>query len=137
MNDIIRVGEMERAYKMFFGPSPPEELEPTDQMGFFHWLLNDYVSGRFRRTITQEYLARNQERLTARDRKSLQEWADSYCSLFEVQRVEKGVGVELKDLLQGGVLFVNDITSSNNMAKWDCIFSRIRKEGTRTIFTAW
>ena len=136
MKENIKTAEMEQAFKMFFGPNPPAELAPTDQMGFFDWFLNDYVSGRFRRTITQEYLARNQERLTARDRKSLQEWTDSYCSLFEVQRVDKGVGVELKDLLLGGVLFVNDITSSNNMARWDSIFSRIRKEGSRTIFTA-
>ena len=52
-----------------------------------------------------EYLARHRERLSERDRKILQEWSDSYCSLFEVQRVEKGVGVELKDPFSGLVDF--------------------------------
>jgi hypothetical protein len=136
MKDTVKSGEMQEALTTFFGSAPTTELEGTDQMAFFDWLLNDYKPRHFRRTIPEEYLARHGERLTREDRKALRDWTRSYSSLFEVQSVKKGVGVELQDLLLDRRMFVHDISSSNAMAKWDCVFSRVRPEGQLMVFTA-
>ena len=135
LKDNVKTSEMQDALKMFFGHAPMAELVDTDQMAFFDWLLNDYTPRNFRRTIPQEYLVRHGDQLTRQDRKAVREWTSSYSSLFEVQSVKKGVGVELQDLLLDRRLFVHDITSSNG-ARWDCVFSRVRPEGHRMVFTA-
>ena len=132
----VKLGETQDALKMFFGRAPATELDDNEQIGFLDWLLNDYTPRHFRRTIPQEYLARHGEHLTLADRKAVREWTTSYCSLFQVQSVNKGAGVELKDLLLDRNLFIHDVEASNIVARWECLFTRVRVKETGTVFTS-
>jgi len=132
----VETGEMKRALKLFFGGSPPAELSDTDQISFFDWVLNDFPPRRFGRPVTEEFLDRNRETLSAEDRAALEDWLTSRYSLFEVQRVEPGTGAELKDLLLGGTFFVHDVSTSRTLVQWDCLLSRVRNDGDRKVFTA-
>lgn len=135
LKESVGKGEMEQALDKFFG-SRPSEMGQMEQVNFFDWLCNDYSPRRFGRPLAQEYLARNRSRLSARDRQALEDWTKSRYSLFEVQRVEPGTGVELKDLLLGETLFVHDVSSSEGLCQWDWLLSRIRPEEGRQVFTA-
>ena len=134
VGEVLGDKQMKQALKLFFA-EPVDEIREADQIAFFDWLLHDYTPPHLRRTVPEEYLARNRGRLPAADRAALEEWINSRHSLFEVQRVEPGEGVELTDLLMGDTFFVHDVTSSRTMVRWDQVLSRIADDEGRKVFT--
>jgi tetratricopeptide (TPR) repeat protein len=115
----------------------PDEVDPESPgaEGFIDWFAYDFRPGGTGRTLVEEYLRRHSARLTARERALLDSWRAARLGLFEVQRIETGIGVELKDLFAGGQFFVHDVSSSRSSAQWDCILTRVQEFEGRTIFS--
>ena len=133
--DILRKREIEEALSAFVGPAPADDF-PGDMLKieFTDWLTHDYIAPRLGRTLIEEYLRRDPGGLAPGDRSVLEEWKRSRYSLFEVQEVRPGSGVLVQDLLAGGEFFVHDVSSSNNMARWDCCLARFEETGGRAMF---
>lgn len=127
--------EIKGASRVFLGDTPPEGGPEDVQAVFFDWLLHDYEPRRFGRPVAAEYLARYRHTLSPDECRELEERIASRHSLFEVQRVEPGAGIELRDLLLDETLFVHDISSSKSFVAWDCLLARVRDCGNTKIFT--
>ncbi len=110
------------------------ELEEENQAAFLDWLLHDYVPAGRSRNVIEEYVHRERTRLTAQDRTILEGWSGSRLSLYEVQSVDEGTGMVLRDLLRGGDYSVNDRTVSEQLVRWDCTVCRIEPFRDRWIF---
>ncbi len=133
--DHVSAKEVKRASDIFLGDTLPEGGPEDVEAVFFDWLLHDYCPRGFGRPIPQEYLSRHRQRLSPEQRRELEERINSRHSLFEVQRVEPGTGIELRDLLLDDTLFVHDVRSSNSFVAWDCLLARVRDCGERKVFT--
>jgi len=123
----LRARDMDHAVALFFGGSLGAPLDDADKAPFVEWLIYDYVSPRLRRTLIEEFLARNRKQLTARECDFLERWSRSRYSLFEVQRVEPEKGIEIQDLLSGEVIFAHDVSASRQSARWDCVLIRVEE----------
>jgi hypothetical protein len=56
--------------------------------------------------------------------------------VFEVETVEEGRGIHLRDLATGDVIFVSDITASRQLVRGDCILSRIENLDGKSMFVS-
>jgi len=118
--------EQKQAVSLFFGPTPRQPESGDDpSIALMEWLVFDYVPPRLGRPMIVEFLERNREQLSSPVRRTLETWQYAHCRLLEVERVEPGIGVELRDLLTGGAWFVHDVSSSNTLAQWDVLLSRL------------
>ena len=90
-----------------------------------NWLVHDWVPHSVGTTVIELFLKRHGNRLAVRERDIVGAWARSYTDLFEVQSTKPGVGVELKSLTSGDVVFVHDIGCSTALTMWDGILSRV------------
>jgi hypothetical protein len=94
-------------------------------MALSDWMVHDWVAPRFNRTIMQEFLTRHGSSLTSRERELVEGWSRSVYSLYEVQGVTPGVGLELKDLISGETLFAHDKNISTQTSRWDALLTRV------------
>ncbi|HYM11506.1 MAG TPA: SEC-C metal-binding domain-containing protein [Bryobacterales bacterium] len=127
--------ELADAISECFGRSLPFDAEPSS-MVLMDWLIHDHALPRFGRPAIVEFLERNRSNLTAQECRLLEQWSGSRFSLFEVERIEPGAGIEVRDLLIGDSFFVHDVSSSNTLVRWDCILSRVIDCETRKEFSA-
>jgi hypothetical protein len=133
----LRKREMEESLLMFLGTELPAGVEEGSLTGeAMDWMLHDYVPPRFGHPIIEEFLKRSPGGLSPRQRQILEGWSRSRFSVFEVQEVREGSGVRLKDLLAGGEISVDDVTTSKWAVQWDCLLARIEELSGRHIFTA-
>ena len=120
--------DLEEATRLFFD-LPPEDVNPEsddDRMsGFFDWCIHDFRPRATGRTLIDECLRRRAGSLSRDELELLEAWKGSRFGIWEVQRVEKGSGVELKDWFEQDRLFVHDVSSSRSMVQWDCVLSRV------------
>jgi tetratricopeptide (TPR) repeat protein len=134
--ETLRKREIEEALAAFAGPAPTDDVaEDMARVEFLDWITHDYVAPRLGGTLIEEFLRRAPGGLAAGDRHMLEEWQRSRYSLFEVQEVRQGSGVQVRDLLAGGEFFVHDVSSSNHMARWDCCLARSEATGGRVMFS--
>jgi hypothetical protein len=120
--------EIEDAHVLFFDRDLSTANTPSEgETGFFEWLFVDYRPRSTGRTLVEEFLRRRGPRLPDDERALLESWREARFGIWEVQRIEPGRGVELKDLFAGEPVFVNDVSSSKSVAKWDCIVSYIHQ----------
>jgi len=96
-----------------------------DEISLIDWVVHDWVSPRTGRTMIQDLLADPSAGLSAREREALTAWSQSFVSLYEVQSVSTGVGIELKDLIFGQTDFVHDVSLSRQTVAWDIMFARV------------
>lgn len=119
---------------LLFWGRRPEELDTQLQSellhAFFEWYLYEFRPAATGRTLVEEYLRRRAGRLAAAERELLEAWRDARFGIWEVQRIEEGTGVELRDLLAGDQFFVHDVSCSRSVVRWDCLLGRIyRSQG--------
>jgi len=133
----LRKREMEEALRMFVGTEPPGLME-DDSLAreSLDWIIHDYIPPRLGHSLIEEFLRRSPGGLTAHQREILEAWSRSRYSLFEVQEVRKGSGVQVKDLLAGGDFFVHDVSTSGWAVVWDCCLARVEEYQGRHEFTA-
>ncbi len=125
----MRFGDdFKHAIRLYFGEEALQDnvltLDEKDMPGFQEWYINDYVTSEGERII--DLFAREAgPRLPTAQRQILDDWRrTNRYRLFEVQKVEPGVGETVQDLLSGEVLEVNDISSSYVLVKWQVILAR-------------
>jgi len=136
MNDEFGKEDLTEAMGLFFGHVIDEFESEATQMCFMDWAINDFQSRKFGRTVVEEYRVRHGSSLPQSDQLLLKEWSCSRYGILEVLRVDRGTGVEVKDLLFDDVFFVYDVTSSLVLKPGITLLTRIRQENGRTIFTA-
>lgn len=121
-----RDSDLKRAKKMYFGESGAVEATPDQVDGFIHWVLHDFRDAATRHTAIENYLRTRDAKLRPEERELLESLRDSRFGLFEVERVEPGSGVQLRDIFVGDSHFVHDISSSRSLHRWDCLLVRLQ-----------
>ncbi|SPE35390.1 putative SEC-C motif domain protein [Candidatus Sulfopaludibacter sp. SbA6] len=127
--------QLQEATHLYF-EQDPDELDPKSEGmgGFFEWYVYDFRPGGTGRTLVEEYLRKRGPRLSVRERAMLESWRAARFGLFEVQRVEPGKGVEMKDVFAGDRFFVADVSSSRSLVQWDCVLQRVEEFEGRRMF---
>lgn len=104
-----------------FGPDERRK----DEVLQGEWTLHDWVSQRRGRTILEEYLLRNEAKLSAEEAEVLRNWIASYVGFYEVLEVQRGTGLKLRDLTSGETKFVFDVNLSRGAAERDGLLGRV------------
>jgi hypothetical protein len=120
------VRDFTRALHLYFDKSP-EEVEESDlESGdFMQWMVYDFRAPSTGRTGIEEYLHRRRFQLSEAERTALESLRSARYGLYEVQSVEEGRGVHLRDLFTEDKFFVHDISSSKELVQWDCVLTRV------------
>jgi hypothetical protein len=126
--------EMREAYKLYFDSESGAGFGDRGMEKFTEWSIFDFRPGGTGRTVVEEYI-RRRPRLPARELALLESWRASRFALLEIQRIEPGTGVEVKDVFAGDRFFVHDVSSSRSLAQWDCLLTRVQQFEDRWIFT--
>jgi hypothetical protein len=108
----------------FFDGRQEEDVEGAE-IAVTQWMIHDWIAPSLRRTVLEQFLVQRGPRLSAREREMVEAWSRSFVGLYEVQELRPGVGVELKDLLLGGTVFVHDVNMSTRLTKWDGLLTRV------------
>ncbi len=127
--------EMREAHRLYFDSAIEGKFREPGSENFTEWAIFDFRPGGTGRTVVEEYV-RRRPRLPERERALLESWKASRFGIVEVQRIERGSGVEVKDVLAGDLFFVHDVSLSKSSALGDCILTRIQQFEERWIFTA-
>lgn len=120
--------DFDRAIRLYFGKEALQDnvltVEEEALPDFQEWFFFDYVTSEGERII--DLFAREVgPRLPVAQRQMLDDWRRvNHYRLFEVQRVEPGVGETLLDLLSGEVFELNDISASYALLKWEIALMR-------------
>ncbi len=123
--------EATSALELFWGTGGPtglEELEEGELIRFMDWFVHDYRS-RDGRTLMGVFAQEEGLTLTAAQRGLLADWQRSLPGAYEVIEVRPGQGLRLKDILEGRIYEVRDISSSREVRKWDLLVTRIIRVG--------
>jgi hypothetical protein len=118
------------AYRLFFNcEADLLDLDPEAETAFLAWMVMDFRPASTGRTAVEEYLRRRGPRLPENERALVEAFRDARYGLWEIQRVEKGRGIEVKDYFGDECLFVSDKSSSRQAVQWDCVIGYfIRRE---------
>jgi plasmid stability protein len=144
LDDIMTaaVGKMNRAdagaaHNLFFECDPGMiELDDDAQTAFFQWMVLDFRAPSTGRTAIEEYLRRRGGRLPEDERALVDAFRNARYSLWEIQRVDRGRGIEVKDYFAGDTLFISDVTSSREAAQWDCLIGYLyQRDGRWELFS--
>lgn len=120
--------DFERAIRLYFGEEALQgnilAVDEEDLPSFQEWFFFDYVSSEGERIIDL-FAQEIGPRLPVAQRQMLDDWRRvNRYRLFEVQRVEPGIGETLQDLLSGEVFELHDISASYTLTKWQTILAR-------------
>lgn len=120
--------DFEPAIHLYFGEEALQDdvltIDEGDAPGFQEWYVHDYVTSEERRIIDL-FAEKVGPRLALAQRQMLDDWRrTNRYRLLEVQAVEPGVGVTVRDLLGGEEFEVNDISSSHALVKWQVLLAR-------------
>ena len=122
MGAVLPQRDIKRAIKEPLGEQVTGE---DDAMLLTDWIMHDHVAPSLRRTVLEEFLARESPRLTDRERGMTEGWSRSFMSLCEVQGLKPGTGLTVRDLILGEEAFVHDVRMSNSLSPWDVLFARM------------
>lgn len=98
-----------------------------DLTKFVAWYSYYYITDEFSRTFPELYLMRKKSQLSLLEKEILQGYVDHCLSIYEIQNVDLGKGVEIKDIFDGGVYYIWDGDASKNLYKWDLVYTGILK----------
>ena len=123
--------EVNEAFNVFWSDVEPS---PEEVVWFIDWFTHDY---RLRSGFTpiELFYHEKAEELSANEREILRKWLDTYLSVYEVHRVDEGIGVLVRDLLMGGEFFVHDVNTSKAVSKWDILVARIHPDKGQNRFS--
>jgi tetratricopeptide (TPR) repeat protein len=127
---------LKEARRLYFGPSAGNvDEDELAESGFFDWFARDFRPRGKGPALVEEYLRSRGTGLPAAERELLQSLSAARYGLYEVERVEEGAGVELKDVLGGEPFFVHDVSSSRELVQWDAILNRVEDSEGRWVFS--
>ena len=80
-------------------------------------------------TVADLFLHDEDTKLSPAERQFIRRMADAHLRLYEIERVDRGIGVHLLDLWTGDRLFVIERTATAQMATWDLLGARVAADG--------
>jgi hypothetical protein len=89
---------------------------------FLTWYSLHFVTDEYDKTFPELYLERRKNQLSALEREILQSYARAMLSVYEVQKVDPGKGVEIRDIFGDRVCVVADSNAAKNLCKWDLFY---------------
>ncbi len=89
---------------------------------FLTWYSLHFVTDEYDKTFPELYLERRKNQLSALEREILQSYARSVLSVYEVQKVDTGKGVEIRDIFGDRVCTVADNNAAKTLCKWDLFY---------------
>jgi len=89
---------------------------------FLTWYSLHFVTDEYDKTFPELYLERRKNQLSALEREILQSYARSVLSVYEVQRVDPGKGVEIRDIFGDRVCSIFDPAAAKTLCKWDLLY---------------
>ncbi len=98
-------------------------LEQT-QIAYNSWFVFDFDLGEGR-TMLDLFLEREGERMSTGERNYLEGMRKSHLRLYEVLEVELDQGIELRDVWEGGRMWVRERLATHDIAQWDLIAARV------------
>jgi hypothetical protein len=127
--------EMDAALSMYFDQDPRKlDNDTITGSGYVVWYTLDYRAKPGAGTLVEEYLRRRGARLAERERKLVESWRDGRLSIWEVARLERGRGAEIRDTFAGDTLFVEDVSTSRNARPGDLLLTRAQYFEGRWVF---
>ena len=125
-----------RAKRYYFDSTADVELEESEVNGFLQWYTSDFRDAATRRTLVEHYFETHGDQLSPRERELFEAWRNSWPGVFEVEAVEEGRGIHLRDIASGDVIFVHDVTASRELVRGDWTLSRIEKLDGKLMFVS-
>jgi hypothetical protein len=89
---------------------------------FLTWYSLHFVTDEYDKTFPEIYLERRKNQLSALEREILQSYARSVLSVYEVQSVDSGKGVEVRDIFADRVCSIVDPAAAKTLCKWDLFY---------------
>jgi len=124
--------DFNRAFDRYFPESNvrnPAAFGEMERSLFYEYFVHLYRMESSGESIVGQYLNEHRLDVSPEERELLQNRVASRFSLFEVQKVDRGKGLLLKDLFQDDTIYVHEVSGSRNMYKWDVIVGNIFKVG--------
>ena len=100
-----------------------EEVDDANSQILVPWLAHLFPFDGA--TPAARYAAERGPKLMESERRAIDTHGAAYLSLWEVRRIEPGVGMELFDLLTRQTRFVHDVAASRTMEVWTVILAAI------------
>ncbi len=123
---MIARAEMSAVATRFFGkPLKEVEEEELEDSGFLTWLMYDYPSVKDGRSVLAEYLRRNKNVLSERERVLLEARQGAEQGIYEVTGVEPGTGIYLREHYSKNQVYVMDMTASRQVVKGGHVYQRV------------
>ena len=94
-----------------------------DLTKFIAWYSYYFITDEFDKTFPEIYLQRKKSQLSKLEREVLQGYLSHPLSIYEVQSVDLGNGLEIRDIFTGGLYYVWDVEASRNLYKWDLVYA--------------
>ncbi len=130
--------DVERALRLYFGKKFKGRtlaIEEEEMPGFQEWWIHDFAPSDGQRLIDR-FAEEVGPSLPEAEAKLLAAWrAMNRLRLFEVQSVQPGTGVVVRDLLNDETLTINDRSASRSMRRWMVILARPHQAEDRVCFT--
>ena len=96
----------------------------TSAQAFFDWLFFD-VPGRDGATIADRFLDSRGWTLTPRAIDYIRLMRPTHLRLYQVRRVERGAGLDVRDMWTKSELFITERQGSTHLVKWDVVAARV------------
>ncbi len=116
--------DFEEARRIFLEGREPGEV---DIVIFLDWFIHDYRLKDHGKTIIELFYLEKNPNLAPIEKEILNGWQNTDLRVYEVTDIERGRGIRIKDLFDNNEIFVNDISSSKKMTKWDIGAMRVIK----------
>ncbi|MBF8264557.1 MAG: SEC-C motif domain protein, partial [Dehalococcoidia bacterium] len=131
--------DFNRALKQFWGSASKALQFPlkdtADNSLFMDWYVHDYRLLDSRKRLIDLFAEEVGDRLPAAARLMLKQLQNPLYGAYEVIEVERGVGSHVRDIFQGHDYRVQDVSTSQQLKKWDIILGRIVIEGQTDCFS--
>lgn len=133
MGRWFSAGDRERANLMFYGSTQPKEIDPDEMDAMVQFLLHDFRDEASGKTLVEHYLEETRGELNDEERVLLESMRDARLGVYEIERIERGRGVSMRDVFDGQEFFVEDITTSRESVKGSLALVRVQLLGGRYI----
>lgn len=115
---------MAQAAAAYLG-GPDEKLGEGELQLAVPWSLHHFASGPGHSTVARSLRDEQGSKLSSDLRDLLDAQLDAWVSLWDVQRVRPGEGMELKDLLTGHECFVHEQLATRTIVERDVLLGRV------------
>ena len=90
---------------------------------FLSWYSIYFLTSELKKTFPELYIKAKNRRFSALDREILESFSHSVLAIYEVQSVEMGRGMMLKELFGIESFYVHDPEASKEVCTWDLLFT--------------